>query len=140
MGSGLRWTLAAAVPAVLVGCIFFTSGTNGYTTDDGGAPSSGCSSATDCDFDGGLVCCIATLGQPGSCQPAPCGIQLCLGSKECSAGSCIEQICDDAEVHACGHVSGCAKRSVDAASADDSGSPVGDDGGPTDEDGGLFEG
>jgi hypothetical protein len=40
------------VAAVAVGCIFFTSGTGGYTAEDAGAKL-GCQSDADCDEDGG---------------------------------------------------------------------------------------
>jgi hypothetical protein len=111
-------TLATAVgvAVTLVGCIFFTQGTNGYS-EQGGDAGLACSSAADCKGDEPLVCCLVTGNAPPAsiCQVGPCGIQLCGASPECGNGiSCVSQVCEDAAVNACGELPGCSPRAADA--------------------------
>jgi hypothetical protein len=105
-----RLTAVIGIAVVLMRCILFTSGTGGYTLQDGGQ----CLSAAGCAA--GLVCCLVPGNGSGgtACQVPPCGIQLCSASPECGDLSCTSQTCGDAALSACGNVPGCAPGQSDA--------------------------
>lgn len=140
MRSLLALAAAIATSSALVACIIFTGSTNGYSIPgeseggtEGGIESGteastvqACTSAASCGEDAGLVCCASSALGTGACQPAPCGIQLCSGALECTAGMCVDQDCQGQEVHACGKLPGCTKRGKDAGAESGDASAVGD--------------
>lgn len=118
--------LTASV-SMLLGCVLFTGGTDGYRlADAAGEPSPNilpCIQATDCTDAGedasGFACCLVTgASLPTTvCTTAICSgrspIQLCKEPGECGdAGLCVKQACAFANysvnVFACGLNDGCS--------------------------------
>jgi hypothetical protein len=80
----LTLAASAATSLGLVACIFFTAGTNGYSTYSEGGTAQVCASAAECGEDAGLVCCASSATGAGVCQLAPCG-DASAGSEDASS-------------------------------------------------------